>query len=508
VAATAPHRPDAPEDAQPSRPPLATRGLIAVALALAALLVALSARYGYHRDELYFLVCGHHLAWGYPDQPPITPLIARLMSELSATSLVVLRLPSALLSAGTVFLTGLIAREIGAGSRAQVFAAIAMAVDNLTVGAGHLLSTTTFDLTAWAGVLWLALRAVRTGRDHLWLAVGVVAGIGLLDNDLMAFLVFGLVAGVVICGPRRIFASHWLWLGAVVMVALWSPYLVWQARHGWPQLTIADAIANGSSGTSQPRWAFIPFQLVLSGAFITPVWVAGLWRLTRDPSLRWCRPVAVCYFVLVALFVATGGKPYYIGGLEPALIAAGAAPVLAWCRRGRWRRGVPVALTALSLVGVIVTLPVLPLAALHRSPVVALNYDAGETVAWPEYVREMAAFYDEVPSAQHATTVVLTSNYGEAGAVDRYGGPLGLPSAYSVQNAFWLWGPPSPSAVSAVLVGFDMHDARTVFTHVRRLGRLHNSYHVDNDEQGAEVLLGSRLRAPWRDQWRGLRDYG
>src|SRR5262245_23232135 len=77
-------------------PGFAYRPVIGAALGLAALLIALSGRYGYHRDELYFLVAGRHLAWGYPDQPPLVPLLARLMSDLAPSSLVMLRLPSAI----------------------------------------------------------------------------------------------------------------------------------------------------------------------------------------------------------------------------------------------------------------------------------------------------------------------------------------------------------------------------------------------------------------------------
>ena len=152
----------------------------------------------------------------------------------------------------------------------------------------------------------------------------------------------------------------------------------------------------------------------------------------------------MAYVVLAAAFVVTGGKPYYLAGMFPLLLAAGAGPVVAWLDRGRTRlrAGLIGAAVALSLTAVPLTLPVLPAADLRHTPIVQLNYDAGETVGWPAYVREIAAVYGSLPAAQRSSAVVLASNYGEAGAVDRYGRAAGLPAVYSGHNGYWYWGPP------------------------------------------------------------------
>ena len=260
--------------------------MLAAAVGLIALLVATSGAYGYHRDELYFLVCGRHLAWGYPDQPLLVPLLARVTSDIAPGSLVMLRLPSALAAGAVVFVTGALARELGAGRRAQLLAAASLALAAVLDGAGHTLNTTVFDLLAWAVLLLLIVRILRTGAQRLWLAVGLVAGLGLFDSDLVAFLMLAVVVGIAIAGPRRVLASPWLYVGGAIAVAMWAPYLVWQGTHGWPELTVARSIANGGSGTSAPRWAIVPEQLELASVWLTPIWIAGLIRLLRSPALR------------------------------------------------------------------------------------------------------------------------------------------------------------------------------------------------------------------------------
>jgi len=490
-------------------PDFAGGPVLAVAALLLVVLIATSGRYGYHRDELYFLTCGRHLAWGYPDQPVFVPLVARLMSDLAPTSLVVLRLPSALAAVAVVALTGLLARELGGERGAQLLAATSIAIAAVLDGSAHTLNTSVFDLVAWALLCLLIVRILRTGSERLWLVVGVVAGLGLLDSDLVAFLMFAVVVGLAVAGPRRPFGSPWLYAGGLVALAMWAPYLAWQASHGWPELTVARSIANGGSGTSAPRWLILPEQLELVSLFLSPVWIVGLVRLLRDPALRWCRAIGVAYLVLAVAFIVTGGKPYYLAGMFPLLLAVGAQPVLRWVRRGRprARAALLAAAVVLSLTSILVTLPVVPATDVHDTPIVKLNYDAGETIGWPTYVREIAGVYASLPAEQRRATVVLASNYGEAGAVDRYGPANGLPAVYSGHMAYWYWGPPPASTTTAVAVGFERSTLAAFCGALVLAARLDNHVDVDDDEQNEPVWVCSDLRAPWRRIWPTLRDF-
>jgi 4-amino-4-deoxy-L-arabinose transferase-like glycosyltransferase len=490
-------------------PRLAARPILAISGLLMAVLVAFSGRYGYHRDELYFIAAGKHLAWGYPDQPPFAPLVARLMTDMAPGSLVVLRLPSALAAGALVLLTGVLTRELGGGRTAQALACAVIAVAPVVIGASHLLSTTSFDLPVWALLLWLLARILRTGDQRLWLAAGLTAGAGLLDTDLVAFLIAAVFVALAVVGPRAPLRSGWLYAGGAVALALWAPYLAWQAAHGWPELTVAHSIATGDSGTSAAWWLILPEQLVLVAPYFAPVWIAGLWRLLRDPRLAWCRAMGVAYLVLAVLLMLTGGKPYYLAAFFPALLAAGAQPTVDWAARARShiRRALLAAGLVLGAVQLPIALPVLPVSVLHDTPVVALNYDAGETVGWPAFAAEIATAYRSLPPAQRSSAIVLTSNYGEAGAVDHFGPADHLPAAYSGHNSFWYWGPPPASATVAVVVGYGR--AQLGFCGSLRLAvRLDNHEAVSDDEQGQPVWICTQLTQSWRALWPSQRHFG
>jgi hypothetical protein len=310
--------------------------------------------------------------------------------------------------------------------------------------------------------------------------------------------------GLLVAGPRRVLLSPWLWCGAAIAIALWTPYLLWQAHHGWPQLDISKAIANGSSGTSAPRWQIPLQQLYLSSPPLDPMWIAGLLALWRSPRLRWCRAFGVGYVVLVIAVMVTGGKPYYVALAFPLLLAAGAQPAVDWVWQQRSRlRTWTIVLVVAAVIDGLITLPFVPLGALHSTPIVAINYDVGETVGWPAFAAQM----DRALHAAGPGAVLVASNYGEAGAVQRYY-PQDATRVYAVHNAYWLWGPPPSSADPVVAVGFDPARLQPYFRSVGLATRLDNGVGVDDDEQQVSVRVCRRLNTPWPVVWKSLRAYG
>ncbi|MDX6337347.1 MAG: hypothetical protein QOG05_4687 [Streptosporangiaceae bacterium] len=485
-------------------------GVILVAVLAFAVEMTVSARYGYHRDELYFLEAGRHPAFGYVDQPPLTPLAARLSSLLFANSLAGLRVLPALGLSALVLLTAGMSRIMGAGRGGQVLAALCVASCAEFLGAMHLMSTTTPDFVAWAVLLYLMLRLLDSGDPRWWLAIGLATGVAAEAKWTIWFLAAALVAGFAVSPQRRLLRSRYLLLGAVIAVALAAPDIIWQAAHGWPNLEVFRVLQTAAGHNRVVYW---PAQLLYTGFALTPIWVAGLIWCLRSESGRRFRPAAIAAALTILLQFILGGKPYYSGGAYTVLLAAGSVPAGRWLFAGPgtagrpWRRGPLIAGAVATLVAVPIAIPVLPAAFLRTVPLQNINYDLAETIAWPREVQLIAREYDALPAAQRARTALLTGNYGEAGAIDRYGPALGLPAAYSGHNNFWLWGPPPAADRSAIVIGLDPSFLGREFRHVRPIATFGNDLGITDDEQGSPVYLATGLRESWARAWPAFRDY-
>ena len=480
-------------------PRLALRPLAIVLAAQAALLTALSGRYGFNRDELYFIAAGNHLALGYVDQPPITPLLAKVSITLFGDTPYGLRVISTIMALLTALLVALIAREFGAGRGPQVFAAAATSVSAFVLVVGHLLSTSSFDLLMWTVLAVLFLRLLRTGDGRWWVPIGLAAGLA-VENK---WLVFGLLAavaiGLVALGPRQIFRSWWLAVGIGAAVLIVLPNLIWQIQHHFPQLTVATQISQ-TDGTGN-RITFIPLQLVYLSPVLVPVWLAGMRRIWRD--IRWARSFVLAYPLLCVALLIVGGKPYYPVPLLLVFLAAGAEPAMAtvrWYvtgkltvgRLGSWA-GVVVAL----LISLAISLPVLPQRALN--PILAIEPDQGEEVGWPGFVDAVAGAWRQIPVGERGNAVIFTENYGEAGAIDHYGYLDGLPAAYSGHMSYAAWGPPADSMAGPVLLVGTFTPPQ--FTDCRLMSRYYNDYGVHDDEWGVPIRLCVSKTGAWSSLW-------
>jgi 4-amino-4-deoxy-L-arabinose transferase-like glycosyltransferase len=226
------------------------RRVIAVGAVVFAILLAVSTRYGFHRDELYFLECGRHLQASYVDQPVLTPLLAWVSLKLFGVSLLGLRMWPALAAWATVVVAGLTAREFGGGRRAQLLTALGTATMPAALGADHLFGPTAFDILAWASLALVVVRIGRTGDTRWWLAGGLVLGLGLANKHSVGLFALALFAGALLSGGRHLVLNRWFLAGAAIAAAFTIPDIWWQAQHQWATIAMTRALAQENGGAA------------------------------------------------------------------------------------------------------------------------------------------------------------------------------------------------------------------------------------------------------------------
>jgi 4-amino-4-deoxy-L-arabinose transferase-like glycosyltransferase len=499
----------APIPGPPGRalPRLAGRLVVAVAVAKVIFHLATSRLYGLHRDEFYYLAGGHHLSWGYVDHPPLTPFLYRAGEVLFGRSATGLHVIPAILAGVLVLVGALLAREFGGGPTAQGLTALVAAVGPLYLTPAHFLSTVTVDLLAWAVATLLVVRIIRTGDTRLWLAVGAVVGIGLLNKHTVFFWAAGMLGGLLLTPQRRFLHSWWLVAGVGLAAALFAPNLAWQVRHHWATLEFLRHVQAGQSGAGM-RAQYVVLQLLMVTPAAVALWVAGLTWLGASVDGRRFRSLAWAYaFIFIALLVLAG-KSYYLGSLYLPLVAAGAtAAERHWTRRRV--RGMTVAVLVTGVLMAPLFTPILAARQMQSAGLLAANKDLGGMLGWPRLVDQVATAYRSLPDAERAQAVILTQDYSEAGAIDYWHEGLGLPGAISGHNSYWWWGwRDARQTATTIAVGFSPGSLDAYFGRCRQVatiggpGRL-----VDPQEDGGSIMVCRDQRLSWPALWPRLRHY-
>lgn len=483
--------------------------------------------YGIFRDELYYLACGEHLAWGYVDQPPMIALLAALARALFGDSLVGLRLFPALAAATTVLLVGDTAHRLGAGRWGRLFAQVLAATAPIYLALFTIFSMNAFDVVIWAGLARLAAQLLDTrpeerGDPRLWLAFGALAGIGLETKVDVALLGAGLGVGLVLARRTDVLRSKWLWAGGALAALLFVPHVVWQAVHGWPTREFVARAQAGKIVALAPH-QFVFAQLETVGPFALAVAFAGLGWLLVSRAGRAFRPLGWAVVVVLAVFAFSVAKPYYFAPAFTVLFPAGAAAVERWTagRRGRAVvRGACLVLAASILVAAPLAKPLLPVesyvryaAALGQEPGSDESHRLGrlpqffaDMHGWRALAEQVARVNAALPPADRERACVFTGNYGEAGAIDYFGPALGLPPAISGHNSYWHWGPGECTGEILLVLGGEREEVEESFAEVEPGGVFHCTDCMPY-EDGQTIWIARGLRAPLADAWVSVKHY-
>ena len=259
----------------PTALPIPARTPLRTALLLAALFAALTflahflsslwgmhLGYGYFRDDLYFLVCGHHLAWGYVDQPPMVAIQARVAEMLFGLSPTGVRILSFAAAGVTIGLTGLLAWQFGGRREAQILAMTAALAAPVLLGTSNYLSMNSFEPCFWMGSLLVVLRiAEGTASPRAWLLFGLLTGLGLENKHSTVFFLIALLAGLLLSSQRRILFAPWCAAGVGLMLLIALPNFLWQATHQFPTYQFLSIVSHSDKNIKLPPFMFLYEQI-------------------------------------------------------------------------------------------------------------------------------------------------------------------------------------------------------------------------------------------------------
>jgi 4-amino-4-deoxy-L-arabinose transferase-like glycosyltransferase len=446
-------------------------------------------RYGYQRDELYFLQCAHHLAWGYVDQPPLIALIALLTERLFGDALREVRLLPAMAAAATVAIAGLLTRRAGGGLVAQLIAMLGVGLAPFFLAVGNLLTMNAFEPLIWMGAAYLLAKAEERDEAIVWTGLGIVVGLGLVNKYTMFFFVGCSMLALALSPSRRVLRRPGFWAATAIALAFVAPTLVWQARHGWPQLAVLLHAASDKNVVVGPVTFYLQ-QILMMNPLAAPIWIAGLWTLlrSRNAPLHW---YGVTYLLLSAVYLSLGAKVYYLAPIYPVLFATGAPVFERALQRARWPQfAYPCLIFVAGLAIAPEAFPLLPLHAflryqhfvdvrgvkMERHPEGRVPQQFADELGWEKLASTVGGAYAELTPAQQSEAAIFTHDYGQASALDLYGRRYGLPSAISGHNEYYLWGTRGASGRVLLAVDIDQGLLRTEFRSIKRVAFYHDAY--------------------------------
>lgn len=502
------------------------RGTVAILASIAAikLLIQLYAapHYGYFRDELYYLACGDHLAWGYVDQPPLIALIARATRWLLGDSLPALRLLPAIAGAATVLLTGLIARELGGRRFAQALAAMTVLLAPGFLAIDSFLSMNAFEPLFWMGCAYLLIRIIKSGKQKLWLWFGGLAGIGLENKHSMLIFGFGIVAGLLLTPQRAVFRSIWFWAAGLVAFLIFLPNLLWNIQHHFPFLELQANIRRSGRDVSFTTWSFSGQEILAMLPLTLPIWLAGLWYYFFTENGRPFRALGWAWLVTVLTILLLNPRVYYLWPSFPLLFAAGSVATESWLQRphpGWVKFAYPTCMILLAIVLAPFAIPVLPpetyvrySKALHLQPPRIETMKLGplpqifaDQFGWPEMVATVANVFSRLPPDVRAKTGIFAQNYGEAGAIDLFGPKYGLPKAISGHQNYFFWGPRSYTGQSMIVLNDRQDRLESLFQHVQKMATVEHPYSMPYEHY--DVFYCRGLNQPLPELWPKLKKW-
>ncbi len=476
--------------------------------------------YGFFRDELYFISCGKRLAFGYVDQPPLTPIIAFLSNAISGDSLTIFRLPSAVSHSLIVFSTGYLALLLGGDKFASIIACAAALISPLLLVNGHLLTMNAFEPFFWTLITIVITMLTKQQFTSLFFALGVLVGLAVLNKHSSVFFVFCMVLGLLVSQHRTLLFSKGAIIAIAVSFIIILPHLIWQISHDFP---ILELLKSGQAGknTDFTIKGFFLGQVLENHPFNFMLVIFGLGFLFFNQSTGGYRFLGIAFLALLALMIFLKAKPYYLSPIYPVLFAIGGI-CISFLIRGNPLGGWAI-VTTLILGGLVLAplaIPVLSIDSLityqqklgitpqrtEKKKYNTLPQHIADQFGWSEIVGATTAAYQQLSEGEKNKTAIFASNYGEASAIDLWGKENGLPTPISTHNNYFLWGNPN-NKEQWIAVGGKKESYQRYFDIVEKIVTSKPNPYAMPYENEISIFLVKQPKVSMKELWSKIKNY-
>jgi hypothetical protein len=463
--------------------------------------------YGMFRDEYYYLACANRLDFGYVDHPPFSIWVLAFWKSLFGDSMFVIRIVSAIVTSVIVFMIGLFTVRLGGNKAAVIISAVAFMLSPIFLGMNTIYSMNTFEFLFWISSAYVFLRIVQTGNSRLWLLLGVIIGLGLLNKTSMLWLGAGIFVGTIFTPLRKDLKTKYPYLAAIIALLIFSPYIIWNMTHGFAHLEFMKNAASRKYGGLTPA-SFILDQILILNPLSILVWVPGIVFYFFNKEVKQFRSVAFIWLTtFTILFINWHSKGEYIAASYQILFAGGAVMLEIWSKKRSWLK------YAVAIPVIVFGILLAPLARPLLSVEKFLEFqnaigfkppssEGHETVlpqfysdmfGWEDLARNVSKVYLSLPQEDRKKTVIYCSNYGKAGAIEYYKEKYPLPDVICPHNSYWYWWPDTKKYTTVIIIGGEVEEHLEALDEVYEAGNHKTKYAIPY-ENNLPIFIGRGLK--------------
>ena len=473
--------------------------------------------YGFFRDELYYLACSNRIQLGYVDHPPLSIYILAVWKAIFGDSLFVIRIVPVIISSATVFMIGLFTLRLGGGKTAIIISTITYMTAPIFLGMNTIYSMNSFDFFFWITSAYIFLKIIQqgavpttVGNSKLWIILGVVLGLGLLNKTSVFWLGAGIFAGTIFTPLRKDLKTKYPYIAALIALLIFSPFIIWNLNHDLAHLEFMRNAASRKYGGLSPI-SFILDQILILNPPTIFIWLPGIVFYFLRKEAKQYRAIGFIWLTtFIILFINMHSKGEYIAAAYQILFAAGAVLIERWSALSNrfWIKYSVI--TPVVLSGILIS----PLARPLLSPETFIKYQSAlgmeptsnegmqleelpqfyaDMFGWEDLAQDVSKVYQSLSEDERKTTVVYCSNYGRAGAIEYFSKKYPLPKVVCPHNSYWYWWNEAGTTTTIIIIGGDMEDHLESLEKVESAG-LHKERYAMPYENNLTIFIGRGLK--------------